>query len=169
MSKAFTKDDAVSDEVIVPLRAPLPADTPNYVTPRGLAALREELTELNSKRHALATSRDPALGALEALAVRASHLEDRIATARVVDPATQPQGEARFGARVTVRTEDGAVRPYQIVGVDEADAGKGLVAFTSPLARAILGKQVGETAVVRTPHGDEELDIVSIEKVCSHG
>jgi transcription elongation factor GreB len=69
----------------------------------------------------------------------------------------------RFGARVTVRAENGEERRYRIVGVDEADVEHGQIAFVAPLARALLGKHAGETAVVRTPRGEEELDVVSVD------
>lgn len=164
MSKAFTKDDAATEEIVVPARPPLPDGVPNYVTPRGLLALRAELARFAEERQKLSTTHEPGavMGELEAIANRMAQLDARIVGAKVVDPALQPHGEARFGARVTVRGEDGSVRTYQIVGVDEADAGKGLLAFTAPLARALLGKRAGEAATLRTPRGEEELEIVSI-------
>ena len=74
----------------------------------------------------------------------------------------EPRDQVRFGATVTV---DGAggVRRYQIVGVDEADAARGKIAFVSPLARALLGSAVGDTARLRAPRGEEELEIVAVE------
>jgi transcription elongation factor GreB len=63
---------------------------------------------------------------------------------------------------VTVRTEAGAERTYSIVGVDEADAGAGRIAFVAPLSRALLGKRAGDAATVRTPHGNEELEVLSV-------
>ncbi len=57
----------------------------------------------------------------------------------------------------------GGPRRYQIVGVDEADAASGKIAFVSPLARALLGRSAGDTAHVRTPRGEEELEIVAVE------
>jgi transcription elongation factor GreB len=80
----------------------------------------------------------------------------------LVDPAGQPPDEVRFAARVTVRSERGEERQYRIVGVDEADAQRGAIAFVAPLARALLGKRVGDAALVRTPQREEELEVVSI-------
>jgi transcription elongation factor GreB len=61
-----------------------------------------------------------------------------------------------------VRDDAGRDRSYQIVGVDEADPSSGRITFVAPLARALLGRSLGESLSVRTPHGEEELDIVEI-------
>jgi transcription elongation factor GreB len=157
MSKAFTKDDDATDPIaIVAPRAPLPAGTPNYTTTRGLLALRAELAALHEARAKAAPGDRAALGA------RMQELDERIARAVVVDPRAQPHDEVRFGALVTLRTEDGAERRYQIVGVDEADVAHGRVAFVAPLARALLGKRVGDVAVLRAPSGEEELEVAGI-------
>ncbi len=159
MSKAFTKEEGTSDEpVIVPARAPLPAGTPNYMTARGLVALREELKRVGAQGAVDSTD----LRARAVAAGWAAELRDRIASAVVVDPRGQSHDEVRFGATVTVRLDGGVARAYQIVGVDETDAVHGRIAFIAPLARALLGKGVGEVASVRTPHGDAELEIVAI-------
>ncbi len=94
---------------------------------------------------------------------RVALLEERIAGAELVDPAKQPQDEVRFGATVTLRGSSGAERRYRIVGVDEADPARGAIAFTSPLARALSGKGVGEEARVRTPGGQDDVEIVRID------
>jgi transcription elongation factor GreB len=103
--------------------------------------------------------------ALSTLATRLAALEERLASAVVVDPSTQPHDEARFGASVTLHGEAGAERRYTIVGVDEADVSAGRIAFVAPLARALLGKRVGDVATVRTPRGDEEWEVVAIAYV----
>ena len=158
MNKAFTKDEGESvDTVVVPPRAPLPEGTPNYVTATGLALLRAELEDLQGRRHGVA---DPA--ERQVLDARLSDLEDRVASAQPVDASQQPRDQVRFGATVTVESDAG-LRRYRIVGVDEADASRGRVAFTAPLARALLGKRVGDVAEVRTPAGEEELDVLEID------
>ena len=63
---------------------------------------------------------------------------------------------------MTARTEDGGERRYEIVGVDEADPAHGRIAFVSPIARALLGKAIGDVAVVRTPRGEEEIEVVAV-------
>lgn len=165
MSKAFTSEETV-DEPVVPARAPLPDGVPNYVTPRGLRLLREELAALEAER----ARRDPALGdedeqrRLAVLSQRQAALASRIASARVVDPATLTHDEVRFGATVTVRNaDDGAERRFQIVGVDEADPAHGRIAFTSPIARAVMGCVVGDEATLDTAAGEEVLEVVAIE------
>ncbi len=165
MNKAFTKEDAVDEPDIVPARAPLPQGTPNYVTARGLSLLRRELAALDAER-----ARVDALGpgversrALAHVIARRSALEERIASAIWVDPTQQPRNEARFGAKVKVAAETGTTHVYQIVGVDEADPQAGLIAFVSPLAKALSGREVGETVTLRTPRGEEEIEVLAID------
>lgn len=169
VSKAFTKDDAWEDPVIPP-RPPLPAGVPNFVTPRGLALLRAELDGLEAERQSLDAERSDEVENRRRRAIVASRLSDlaaRIASAEVVDPGRQPHDTVRFGARVTLRTESGKrageERRLQIVGVDEADAAHGRVAFIAPIARAIIGLEAGETASLQTPRGEELLQVMSIE------
>lgn len=160
MSKAFTKDDDAGPALVVPRRAPLPAGQPNYVTARGLALLRTELATLRAEQAASGARAEGAPDA--ALLERLAELEDRLATAELVVPPRPAPAEARFGATVSVVTEAGVERTYAIVGVDEADAAAGRIAFVAPLSRALLGKRAGDIATVRTPHGNEELEILRV-------
>ena len=95
-----------------------------------------------------------------------SNLNQRIASARVVDPQHQPHNEIRFGATVTLRTstgrKSGDERRFTIVGVDEADASQGRIAFTAPIARIMQGKRVGETVGLRTMRGEDIMEITAI-------
>ena len=105
------------------------------------------------------------MGDAQAHAAWRAELEERIATALVVSPPearSALRGEARFGATVHLRDAEGRARVVRIVGVDEADAAHGLVAFTAPLARALLGRHAGDVVSVRTPGGEEELELVSV-------
>jgi transcription elongation factor GreB len=165
VNKAFTKEDESDAPAIVPPRAPLPAGTPNYVTRRGLQKLQDESKELDRERARVdARAAGPERSrAFTLLAARKSALEERLAGAMFVDAASQPHDVIRFGARVGVRTETGDLRHYRIVGVDEAEPAMGLLAFVSPVARALLGRRVGETVTVRTPRGEDELEIVGID------
>jgi transcription elongation factor GreB len=165
VSKAFTDEEAADSPPIVAPRAPLPPNTPNYVTPRGFAALRAELAALQAERAALeAIAADAERAqALGALATRRAQIEQRIASAEVVTPDDVAGDGVRFGMRVTLGGGTGGERSYRIVGVDEADAAHGRIAFVSPLARALLGRAVGDAVRVRTPGGEEELEILAID------
>jgi transcription elongation factor GreB len=161
VSRAFVKEDA---EVapLVPRRAPLPEGTRNYVTRRGLALLRDELDALLSALAAEERTNAGGPAASAALRERIQELEGRLASAEPVDPPAGELEVVRFGLSVTVRGADGAERTYRIVGVDEANATEGLIAFVAPLARALLGKRAGDEVTLRTPRGEEELEIVAI-------
>jgi transcription elongation factor GreB len=165
VNKAFTKEDETSAPAMVLPRAPLPAGTPNYVTARGLQKLKTELMLLDDERTRLDATApdDDRHRALAHLAARRSALEDRLTGATLVDSAKQPRDEVRFGAHVEVRDAHAALRAYQIVGVDEAEPTAGLIAFVSPMARALLGQRVGDTVSVRTPRGEEKIEIVRID------
>ena len=171
MSRAFVKDEAPEAPLVVPPRAPLPDGVPNYVTPDGLAALRAERAALEAERAALDAHPQPddaQRRERRAVAQRLADLLARLAAARLVDPARQTPGVVRFGATVTVEPIDdpGATRTLRIVGVDEAAAPATddlpPVAFTSPVARALTGRQVGDEVTVSTPRGDERLRIVGV-------
>jgi transcription elongation factor GreB len=156
VSKAFTKEDGTAEVPILRRRAPLPAGVPNYVTPRGLQALREELAALDAGAPAGATAADA-----QAHAARRTELEQRIAGA-VIPPPPADRAEIRFGARVRAATAAGDVRDIHIVGVDEADPAAQAIAFVAPLARALLGRRVGDVVSVRTPGGEEELSVLAV-------
>jgi transcription elongation factor GreB len=163
VSKAFTSEETADDPVIIRARPPLPAGVPNYVTARGLGLLREELAALERERTALEgalTARDR----LPPLQARIGELTARITGAVPIDPTSGGPAEVvRFGATVAVRDGAGRQRRYQIVGVDEANARQGRLAFVSPLARALLGRRVGDAVVVQTPGAEQELEILAVE------
>ena len=160
MSRAFVKEDSSEPPLIVP-RAPLPEGSSIYVTQRGLALLHEERARLE------ATRPDPeapdAARELAAYNARLSALTTRIGSALVLQPSSLPRDEARFSALVTLRNDAGDERRYRIVGVDEADAQAGRIAFTAPLAIRLSGKRVGDTLMLRGPKGELEFEVVSID------
>ncbi|HIG76217.1 MAG TPA: transcription elongation factor GreAB, partial [Bacteroidetes bacterium] len=94
---------------------------------------------------------------LAAVAERLAMLQERLARTQLVDPSRQSGEAVRFGAHVVLTGSDGSERRFQIVGVDEADAAEGRVAFTSPIARAVTGKKVGDAAELATASGTESL------------
>jgi transcription elongation factor GreB len=158
----------------------MPAGAPFYMTPAGHAAMLEELRVLWSEERPKVVevvSWAAALGdrsenadyqygkrRLREIDRRVRFLNRRLARAEVVDPARQPRRDrVFFGATVTTaRLSDDAERTVTIVGVDEADAERGLISWVAPVARALLGKGVGDVAKLRTPHGAEELEVVAI-------
>ncbi len=94
---------------------------------------------------------------------RIKELESVLARADVIDP-TKFSGSVKFGATVTIVDEDTEEeRTYQIVGESEADIEKGLLNVKSPLARALIGKDEGDTVDVRSPGGVRSYEILSIE------
>jgi len=98
---------------------------------------------------------------------RIRFLIKRLDAAEVVDPAAprdeDAAGQVFFGATVDVRNERGEPRTVSIVGVDEIDTARGYVSWVSPIARALLKAREGDVVVLRTPVGEEELEVVSVE------
>lgn len=166
MSRGFVKEEDALPPPVVPPRAPLPAGVPNYVTPRGLRLLRAELTALEAERGQLDVKAQDAQARTQLLLVlngRISALTARLTGARVVAPRNPPPPDVRFGATVRFRpAAGGAERELTIVGVDEADADQGLIAFTAPIARAVLGHRTGQRLTLHAAGGAEELEVVSI-------
>jgi transcription elongation factor GreB len=183
MSKAFTREDAATDEPDDdPEDSPLPAGTRNYMTPGGFARLKSELDQLVAKeRPALvatvawaASNGDRSENAdylygkkrLREIDRRIRFLIRRLDTAEVVDPAVPRDDDAAdrvfFGATVTVKGGDGAQRTLSIVGIDETDSSRGYISWISPMARALLRGREGDVVLLRTPAGVEEIEIVEV-------
>lgn len=95
---------------------------------------------------------------------RIQELETKIGLAEILDPKDQSGKQVKFGA--TVKLEDietSAKKTYKIVGEYEADIEKGLIAYTTPVARALIGKSEGDSVEVQTPKGVVEYDILEVE------
>lgn len=164
MSKAFTKDDDdAAEPLLLPRRAPLPLGTPNYVTARGLLLLQRELAAERGRASTIGHESDAERARQAALHVaRLTELEQRVVSAVLVDSREQAKDEVRFGATVRFENAAGTERRVRIVGVDEANAAEGSIAFVAPLARALLGKRVGDAALLKTPAGEEELSVLDV-------
>jgi transcription elongation factor GreA len=94
---------------------------------------------------------------------RLAELEDKVSRAEIIDPATLSGKQVKFGAHVTLIDEDTDEKSvYQIVGEDEADIKAKRLAITSPLARALVGKSVGDTVEVTTPGGSRSYEISKV-------
>jgi transcription elongation GreA/GreB family factor len=162
MSRAFVKE---SDEELaaneLPER-PLSAE-PNYVTVRGMEALRARLKALQDERDRLAAAAEP-MAKQRLLEVKRDirYFGAQIERATLVDPAGQPRDEVHFGASVMIRDEHGKTHTFQIVGDDEADVAAGSISWASPLARAMLGGKIGDMVKWQRPAGASDVEIVAI-------
>ena len=152
------------------------------MTATGAEALRRELKHLKSVKRpavieAIATAR--AHGDLSEnaeyhaakeqqsfLEGRIQELEDKLARAHIIDPATIDSDKVVFGATVSlIDLDEGTEVEYQIVGVDEADIAQGKISITSPIARALIGREEGDVTVVQAPGGEREFEIQEIRYV----
>jgi transcription elongation factor GreA len=90
-------------------------------------------------------------------------VEDKLARAQVIEPGAEPPDSIRFGVTVDLEdAETGEALQYTIVGEDEADHARGEISVSSPVARALLGKEVGDCVTVRVPKGTRELEVLRI-------
>jgi transcription elongation GreA/GreB family factor len=158
MSVAFTREeDAEAAAADLPDRPISPH--PNLVTPEGLAALDEGLAEARAA-YAAAQAGGGVAGDRTAMARATRDLRyfgARRASAQLTPKPERPDRVA-FGVTVEFEREDGRVQRFSIVGEDEADPAAGSVSYISPLARALMGKRVGDTALVN----GAEVEIMAI-------
>jgi transcription elongation factor GreA len=98
---------------------------------------------------------------------RIQEVEGKLSAAQIIDPSTlDADGRVVFGATVELEEEESGARvKYQIVGEDEADLKLGLVNISSPIARALIGKDEGETVVVLAPGGEKVYEIVAVHYI----
>jgi transcription elongation factor GreB len=183
VSKAFTREtDAPEDDEADIVAPSLPLGVKNYMTPGGYARLAAELDELwKVERPKLvetifwaASNGDRSENGdyiygkkrLREIDRRIRFLSKRLDSAEVVDPATrEPSEQVFFGATVSVADRDGIEARYAIVGIDEADATRGHLAWTSPMAHALLRARVGDSVSVQTPGGRREVEIIDVRYV----
>ena len=147
MSVAFTREeDLEATAADLPDRPVSPH--PNLVTPSGLAAIEAALAEARAAYTAAQAKGD--IEADRTAMARATrdlrYWTARRASAQLVE--IEPDGRVRFGGSVTIEREDGRTQTWRITGEDEADPAAGSVSHVSPLARALMGKRVGDEAVV---------------------
>jgi transcription elongation factor GreA len=152
------------------------------MTPRGLSALKEELKqrkEVDRMRIVRAIEEARAHGDLSENAEysaakeaqshnegRIGKLEELIALADVIDPTTLSGSKVVFGATVTLEDSDSGERQtFGIVGENEGDIKAGRMSITAPVARALIGRSVGDVVQVRTPRGTKEYEITALKFV----
>lgn len=164
MSRGFVKEEDQENIPMIPPRADLPSGIVNYVTSFGYEMLMDEKellqTELNSINTVNQNERRIAVNFINAKLLL---LQERIATAKIIDLSVQPKDEVRFGAIVSLEINDQKKpQTYQIVGVDEANIAKGKISFISPIAKLLLNKKVGEKAILKLNSNERIFKILSI-------
>jgi transcription elongation factor GreB len=182
MSKAFTKEsdtDATEDDVPEPAHA-LPKGAKNYMTPAGHARLESELRQLTSVERPkvvdvvswAASNGDRSENGdyiygkkrLREIDRRIRFLMKRLEIAEVVDQSRQTnRDQVFFGATVTYADGEDRERTVRIVGVDEVRHDEGEISWVSPVARALLRSREGDVVRVRSPGGEEEIEVVRID------
>ena len=151
------------------------------ITKRGAELMKSELNQLKSVErraviNAIAEARaqgdlsenaeyDAAKDRQGFIEGRIRELEGKLSAAQIIDPtAVDANGKVVFGATVELEEEDsGEQVKYQIVGEDEADLKQGLINVSSPIARALIGKEEGDTAEVQAPGGIKRYEIVAVQ------
>lgn len=149
-----------------------------YITPEGYAKLKAEFDELWRVERPKVTAEVSAAAALGDRSENAEYqygkrrlreidrrlrwLSKRMDELKIVRPNATHEGRVFFGAFVTVEDEDGDEHTYQIVGADEFDADRGRISVSSPVGRALLGKQVDDEVVVDVPSGEKEFTVLEI-------
>jgi transcription elongation factor GreB len=180
VSKAFTREDAAPEEDFDGDEDPnpIPAGSKNYMTPAGWRRMRDELTWLVKTERPNVTSvvswaaklgdrsenADYQYGKkrLREIDRRIRYLTKRLEAAEVVDPATREEtDQVFFGATVTYASAEGE-QTVRIVGIDEMDPAKHYVSWVSPVARALIKAREGDTVNLRTPAGDQEIEILEV-------
>lgn len=155
------------------------SDSPNYITPEGFLKLQDEFKRLfHEERPKLVETITWAAGngdrsengdyiygkkRLREIDKRLKFLRDRIESARVVDPKSVNSDKIVFGATVTLVDDGGEERSYQIVGEDEIEPGKNRISWKSPMAKALLGKVVGDEVEISRPAGPLVVEILNIQ------
>ena len=181
MSKAFTREDdnAPEEEFDEDEQNPIPAGSKNYMTPGGWRRMRDEASWLVKTERPQVTSvvswaaklgdrsenADYQYGKkrLREIDRRIRYLTKRLEAAEVVDPATREEtDQVFFGATVVYANKAGEEHTLRIVGIDEMDPSKHYVSWISPIARAFIKCREGDTVTLRTPGGDEELEILEV-------
>ena len=160
MAVAFTKEESseTASETQLPDR-PISAEQ-NLVTATGLAALQAALESAREAYEAAQAIEDVnERRRASAVPVRdLRYFSERLRTAQLM-PEPESTETVAFGSTVTFVREDGTERTYRIVGEDEADPKAGTISWTAPVARALIGKSVGEEVSL----GDQTLEIIAIK------
>jgi len=161
MSRAFVNEDQAAAQADQPVERRV-SDQPNYVTASGLRQLQQRVAALNALRSELQAQGEGADKQRLADTERdLRYFSARVQSAQVV-PAATSTDKVQIGSRVRFVDEQDQEHVVQLVGEDEADAGRGLINWGSPLGRALLGAGTGDEVVWRRPAGDQSIEIIEI-------
>ncbi len=186
MSKAFVSNDNEETEEEDQEAPGLPLGTNNYMTPGGHSRMLAELNQLlRVERPEVVSVVSWAAGngdrsengdyiygkkRLREIDRRIRFLSKRLERAVVVDPGAREQSDkVYFGATVTVIDEAGEQARYSLVGIDEADPAKGRISWISPLAKALLKAEIGDSIRFQSPGGWRVLEIENVEYLSLEG
>ena len=163
MSRAFVKEpDGDQAETDLPVRPQ--SKHPNYITMKGLEKQKEHLHELILECSALKKSNTLAdKNKIKLLNADITYLKQRVESAIPIKVEEQGREDIRFGATITLVDENNKQYKFTIVGQDEVDTENGLISWVSPLASALIGKQVGDTIIWARSVGDLELEIIEFD------
>ena len=164
MSRGFVKEGDQEEIPILTPRPYLPDGVTNYVTQVGMDELLEEKHMLlNDIANLDTTNENERRIASNHLNAKLKFLNNRILSAKIIDLDKQSPDEVWFGATVTLKIDNETkLQKYQIVGVDEADVSKGKISFISPIAKILIGKEVGEKAILKLANGNRTFEIIEI-------
>jgi transcription elongation factor GreB len=164
MSRAFVKENDLEHAGIDIPERPI-SDEPNYVTPNGLKLLNKQIDALKIKREQLKQKNDDPIAKQKIAIVERDmrYYAARIESAILTTLKEENHTIVSFGAKVTVKDDDGRLIAYEIVGEDEADIHQGKVSYLSPLAEALIGAKLNDEVTWEKPIGDTYLTIQKIE------
>ena len=163
MSRAFVKENDLEHAGIdIPERSL--SDEPNYVTPRGLKLLNQNIDNLEKEREALNDKKDDPMVRQKVAVIERDmrYFAARIESAILTNPKEENPSHVLFGTKVTAEDEEGDLLTFEIVGEDEANIHEGRVSYLSPLAEALLGGAVGDEVLWEKPLGNSYLTIQKI-------
>jgi transcription elongation GreA/GreB family factor len=162
MSRAFVNEDNAAAQADQPVERQV-SEQPNYVTAQGLAQLQEKVAELQTL-HAEQSARGEQADKqrLADLQRDLRYFNQRLSSAQVAVAATS-RDKVQIGSWVTYADEHDTERRVQLVGEDQADAGKGLINWGSPLGRALLGARLNDEVLWQRPAGDQVIEVIRIE------